>query len=117
MSDHLVERQLLTGAQAEGELAVVVGGLDAEEGGGHGQDSYGGPLGGQAPQSDGSLLADFGVGREVLHGQNVKSGKELRAVAIIGHKQVEKAIDGFGKVLGLFIAIYYNHQGTPGGLP
>ena len=38
-------------------------------------------------------------------------------MAIIGHEQVEKASDGFGKVLGLLIAIYYNDQGTPSGLP
>jgi hypothetical protein len=74
-------------------------------------------LGGQTPQTDGALLAYFSVGREVLHGQNIKSWKELRAMAIVGHQQVEKAVDGFGEVLGLFIAIYYNGQGTSGGLP
>ena len=38
-------------------------------------------------------------------------------MAVIGHEQVEKAVDGFEKVLGLLIAIYYNYQGTSGGLP
>ena len=38
-------------------------------------------------------------------------------MAVIGHKQVEKADDGFGKIFGLLVAIYYNHQRTPGGLP
>src|ERR1039457_4494190 len=57
------------------------------------------------------------MGREVLHGQNIKSGKELWSVAIFGHQQVEKAADGLGKVFSLFIAIDYNHHGTPSGLP
>ena len=38
-------------------------------------------------------------------------------MAAIGHEQVEKAVDGFEKVLGLLIAIYYNDQGTSGRLP
>jgi hypothetical protein len=57
------------------------------------------------------------MGREVLHGQNIQSGKELRAMAIVGHQQVEEAGDGFGQIFGLFIAIYYNDHGTSGGLP
>ena len=36
--------------------------------------------GGQAPQADGALLADFGVRRKVLEGQHVERGQELRAV-------------------------------------
>src|ERR1039458_9193355 len=38
-------------------------------------------------------------------------------MAVIRHKQVEKADDGFGEILRLLIAIYYNYQRTPGGLP
>jgi hypothetical protein len=57
------------------------------------------------------------MGREVLHGQNIKRWKQLWTVAIIGHEQVEKAADSLGKVFSLFVAIYYNDQGTPGGLP
>src|SRR5664280_689093 len=38
-------------------------------------------------------------------------------MAIIGHEQVEETGDGFGEVFGLFVAIYYNDQRTPGGLP
>ncbi len=74
-------------------------------------------LGGQAPETDGALLADFGVRREVLHGQNIQSGKELRAVAIVRHEQGEEGIDGFGEGFGLLVAVYYNDQGPPGGLP
>src|ERR1019366_9573032 len=45
------------------------------------------------------------------------SWRELRAMAIIGQEQVEETGDGFGEVFGLFVAIYYNDQRTPGGLP
>src|ERR1035437_28547 len=38
-------------------------------------------------------------------------------MAVTRHKQVEKADDGFGEILRLLIAVYYNHQRTPGGLP
>src|SRR5450432_347296 len=38
-------------------------------------------------------------------------------MAIVSHQQVEEAGDGFGQVFGLLIAIYYNDQGTSGGLP
>ena len=38
-------------------------------------------------------------------------------MAVIGHKQVEKTDDGFGEIFRLLIAIYYNHQRTPDGLP
>ena len=34
---------------------------------------------------------------------------------IIGQQQVEEAGDGFEKVFGLFVAIYYNYQRTPCG--
>ena len=117
MRDHFFQRQLFPGTQAERKLAVVVGGFDAEQGGSHRQDGDGRPLGGQAPQPDGALLADLGVGREILHGQNVQSRKELRAIAVIGHQQAEKAVDGLGEIFGLLVAIYYNDQRTSGGLP
>ena len=74
-------------------------------------------LGGQAPQPDGALLADLGVRREVLHRQNIQSGKELRAVLVVGHEQGEERVDGFGERFGLLVAIYYNDQRTAGGLP
>ena len=38
-------------------------------------------------------------------------------MSVVSHQQVEKADDGFGEILRLLVAIYYNHQRTPGGLP
>ena len=38
-------------------------------------------------------------------------------MAIVGHQQVEEAVDGFGERFGLFVAIYHNDQRPSGGLP
>jgi len=38
-------------------------------------------------------------------------------MAIFRHQQVEKAVNRFGKIFGLFVAIYYNDQRPSGGLP
>ena len=117
MRDHFFERQFLSGAEAERELAVIVGRFDAQQRGSHREDGDGRPMGGEAPEADGALLADFGMRREVLHGQNVQGRKQLRAVAIFGHQQGEEGVDGLGESFGLFVAVYYNDQRSPGGLP
>src|SRR5438045_5286194 len=57
------------------------------------------------------------MGRQVLHGQNVQSGKQLRPITIFGHQQGEETVDGFGEIFGLFVAVYYNDERSPGGLP
>lgn len=38
-------------------------------------------------------------------------------MAIFGHQQAEEAVNRFGKVFRLFVAIYYNNQRTSCGLP
>jgi hypothetical protein len=67
-------------------------------------------LGGQPPQSRGSLLTDLGVGRKVLKRQNIQSGKELRAIAVVRREQRKESMDGFGERLSLLVTVYYNYQ-------
>ena len=110
--DHVIERQFVAHPQLQGELPVEIAGFDAQQRRGHRQDGDGHALGGQPPQADGALLADFGVRREVLQRQNIQRRKQLRAAAIVRRQQVEERVDGLGERFGLLVAIYYNYQRT-----
>ena len=115
--DHFLERQLVAHPQLERELPVIISGLDPHQGRSHRHDGDGHPLGGQPPQSRGALLADVGVRRKVLKRQNIQSGQELRAVAVVRREQREESMDGFREGLSLLVAIYYNYQRMARGLP
>src|SRR5205807_4221516 len=105
-----VERQFVAGAELDGQLPIEGRRLNSKQGGRHGHDGDGRTLSGQTPQADGPLFQDFGVRREVLKGQNIKSGKELWAAAVVGSDHREERIDGLGQLFGLFITVYYNYQ-------
>ena len=71
----------------------------------------------EPPETDGALLEDFGVRREVLQRQGVERRKELRTSGVFRRQQFEERFDDFEQRFGLFVAIYYNYQWTSGRLP
>ena len=111
MGDDVLERDFFSGAEGECKLAIEVGGLGAKQGGSDRRDGEGHALGGQAPQTPGALLADLGVRREALPGQDVESGHKLRVRdAASGNQQLEEGLDGFGQRFGFAVAVHDDHQ-------
>ena len=48
---------------------------------------------------------------------SIKSGKELRRIAIFGGQESEERFYRLEQNLGLLAAVYYNYQRFAGGLP
>ncbi len=66
MRDHFFQRQLVAHPQPQGELPVVVAGLDAQQGRSHRQHRDGRAAGSQPPQPDRTRLQDLGMRGELL---------------------------------------------------
>jgi hypothetical protein len=91
---YILQRYFVADPQVEGELPVEVAGFDAQHCRGDGHDSDGHAAGGQTPQADGPLFADFGVRRHALHRQNIQCRKELRGGDFAGrHQQIVECFD------------------------
>ncbi len=92
--------------------------MSAQQGRAHRRDGDGNFRGCHAPESDGALLADFGVRREVLAGQHIERGEELR-VARFGasDQQIEKRLGELQQSFGALIAVRDHQQRALGELP
>ena len=96
MCDHVLHGHFVPGLESQRELAVELGRLYPHQSGCYRQNCYGDALRGEAPEADGALLKDFGVGREALQRQSVEGGKELRPSGSLRGHQFEKRFDNFG---------------------
>ena len=112
------ERQFFADAQFDGQAPVVIAGVSAQQGRAHRRDGDGHFGGCHAPQSDGALLADFGVRRQVLAGEHVERGQQLRAARFgASDQQIEKRLGEFEQSFRALIAVGDHQQRALGELP
>ena len=113
-----LERQFFADAQLDGEAAVVIAGVSAQQRGAHGRDGDGHFRGGHAPESDGALLADFGVRRKVLAREHIERRQQLWGARFgASDQKVEEGLGEFEQSLRALIAVGDHQQGALGELP
>ena len=92
--------------------------MSAQQGRAHRRDGDGNFRGRHAPESDGALLADFGVRRQVLAGEHIERRQQLWVASFgASDQQIEKGLGQFEQGLRALIAVRHHQQGTLGGLP
>ncbi len=120
MSFDGIERQFFAGANGQRQPPVVVGIVGGSQQGGCGWgDGDGSGAGRHPPESDGALLADFGVRGQPLPGQDVERGEQggasrLQAARI---QQIEKRAGEFGQHFRALVSIGDHDQRPLGDLP
>ena len=85
----------------------------------HRRDGDGRFRGGHAPQTDGALLADFGVRRELLAGEHVRARAAVAGCPASGRpiNKIEKCLGEFEQSFGALVAVGDHQQRAFGELP